>query len=306
MRPIKLALDWTPNTLHAGFLIALHKGYYKKAGFNVSLVSPEADNYKLTPARRVARQKADFGIAPSESVISYATAKSPVPLTAVATLLQKDMSAIATVAGKGIERPADLDGKTYASYNARFEDAIIKQLVINDGGEGTVIPKTFERLGIWDTLLEGKADSTWIFTAWEGVEAKLKGVELKLFNLVDHGIPYGYSPVVITHKTSLYRYRKYYKNFMAVSAEAYQEASAEPANTADFLCEVMDHENFKNPEMIHESLKVLSRPFLNEQQKWGRMEGKFWGFFLNWLVDNDILKIKKPLDWNTLYTNELF
>jgi len=36
-------------------------------------------------------------------------------------------------------------------------------------------------LGIWNTLLEGKADATWVFLQWEGVEAKLKGVELNTF-----------------------------------------------------------------------------------------------------------------------------
>lgn len=36
-------------------------------------------------------------------------------------------------------------------------------------------------LGIWETLLKGEADATWIFTAWEGVEARRKGVELNTF-----------------------------------------------------------------------------------------------------------------------------
>lgn len=36
-------------------------------------------------------------------------------------------------------------------------------------------------LGIWNTLLKGEADATWIFTAWEGIEARRKGVELNTF-----------------------------------------------------------------------------------------------------------------------------
>jgi hypothetical protein len=29
-----------------------------------------------------------------------------------------------------------------------------------------------KKLGIWNTLLSGKADATWIFDNWEGIEAK--------------------------------------------------------------------------------------------------------------------------------------
>ena len=46
-------------------------------------------------------------------------------------------------------------------------------------------------LGIWNTILSGAADATWVFTGWEGVEARRKGVELNTFLLQDYGIPYG-------------------------------------------------------------------------------------------------------------------
>ena len=38
-------------------------------------------------------------------------------------------------------------------------------------------------LQVWDLLQEGKADATWVFMGWEGVEARLKGVELNAFHL---------------------------------------------------------------------------------------------------------------------------
>ena len=41
-----------------------------------------------------------------------------------------------------------------------------------------------------NTLLEGKADATWVFMNWEGILAKMKGVELNAFYLQDFDIPY--------------------------------------------------------------------------------------------------------------------
>lgn len=40
-------------------------------------------------------------------------------------------------------------------------------------------------LGIWDTLLVGKADATWVFMGWEGIIAQQKGVPLNAFMLSD-------------------------------------------------------------------------------------------------------------------------
>jgi ABC-type nitrate/sulfonate/bicarbonate transport system substrate-binding protein len=40
-------------------------------------------------------------------------------IVAVAALLQSNQSAIVTLQSSGIDRPAKLDGKTYASYAAR-------------------------------------------------------------------------------------------------------------------------------------------------------------------------------------------
>jgi NitT/TauT family transport system substrate-binding protein len=34
---LRIALDWTPNTNHVGFYVALQKGWYEEAGISVSI-----------------------------------------------------------------------------------------------------------------------------------------------------------------------------------------------------------------------------------------------------------------------------
>ena len=74
-------------------------------------------------------------------------------------------------------RPAELvgSGKKYASYGARYEDAIVQAMIdIDAGGKGkagqleTVVPP---KLGIWETVVKGDCDSTWIFEPFEGGSA---------------------------------------------------------------------------------------------------------------------------------------
>jgi hypothetical protein len=92
-------------------------------------------------------------------------------------------------AESGISRPRELSGKRYASYGARYEGRIVQQLIKNDGGDGEYIEDTsIGMLGIWKTLLSGKADATWVFTAWEGVMAEQAGASLNVFHLDEYKV----------------------------------------------------------------------------------------------------------------------
>jgi hypothetical protein len=77
---VTVALDWTPNTNHAGFLVAKAKGMYSERGLNVSFLSPHKDNYSTTPASKLLAGVADLAICPSETVISHNTPPRTSPL----------------------------------------------------------------------------------------------------------------------------------------------------------------------------------------------------------------------------------
>jgi ABC-type nitrate/sulfonate/bicarbonate transport system substrate-binding protein len=114
-------------------------------------------------------------------VVNWNTSPGRPQLKAVAAILQKQTSAIVTTKASGIHRPRDLDGKVYASYAARFEGRIVQQMIMADGGKGDFKEETPPMLGIFDTILAGTSDATWVFMGWEGVDAEMKGVELNAF-----------------------------------------------------------------------------------------------------------------------------
>jgi ABC-type nitrate/sulfonate/bicarbonate transport system substrate-binding protein len=60
---IRIALDWTPNTLHAPLLLAKSLKYYEEAGLNVTfnIPSPEPPPDD-TPARRLQKGEADLAL----------------------------------------------------------------------------------------------------------------------------------------------------------------------------------------------------------------------------------------------------
>lgn len=115
---IRIALDWTPNTIHSGLYLAQAKGIYSKHNLNVELIPPDA-KYSKTPAKQLEAGVVDLAICPSESCIAY-NESGKMKLQAIYAILAKDASAIV-----GLEKLDSMrelgQGKRYGSYNARYE-----------------------------------------------------------------------------------------------------------------------------------------------------------------------------------------
>jgi len=311
MSHIDLALDWTPNTNHTGFYVAREKGYYAEEGVEVAIRSPADDAYETTPANRVATGEATLAIGPSESVISYHTHPEYPPLTAVAAVCQTDRSAIVTLADDSIDRPAQLDGRRYASYDARFEDDIVRQLIRNDGGDGDVEIVTPPKLGIWNTVLDGDADATWVFMPWEGLLAERDGVDLTPFYLDEYDVPYGYTPVLLARPDTIADDAERLEGFLTASARGYRFAAENPAEAATILREAATGMDADDPDFLERSQRELAEAYLTADGEWGRMTTERWDRFVTWLADRGILTgvdgapiPAEDLPAEELYTNE--
>ena len=98
-------------------------------------------------------------------------------------------------------------------------------------------------LGIWNTLLAGNADATWVFRQWEGCEAELRGVDLNVFPVCDYGMPYAYAPCLCAHPEWLEREPLTARKFLEATAAGYAAASADPSSAAEILVRLAKEEN---------------------------------------------------------------
>lgn len=304
---IRLALDRTPNTNHTGFYVALAKGSYERAGLDVVFISPEEDNYQKAPARRLSLGEAELAITPSESIISYQT--NGVPLLAIATVLARDISAIVTLKESGIDRPKQLDGKVYASYGARYEDDIIRQMIQNDDGRGQFIPHKSPWSGIWRALLTREVDAAWCWLTWEGVRADIEGVDLNQFLFDEYEIPYGYNPVLTTHRDWANKNADALRKFLEATALGFQFAVKNPDEAAKILIKTANHPTLSNRNFVEQSQQIVSGYYLDGEGHWGFMHRNIWASFVNWMIRNHMLtdlsgELIQRLDVDTLFTNE--
>ena len=304
---IRLALDWTPNTNHTGFYVAQANGYYAEANVTVEFILPDHDRYQLSPAKRLVQGDVELAITPTESIIGYQL--SGIPLIAIATILARDASAIVTLKQSGIDRPAKLDGKVYASYNTHFEDEIVRQLIRNDGGRGSLVIHNSPRLNIWNTLLTSESDATWIFLPWEGVDADLKEVHLHKFLLDEFEIPYGYSPLLVVHQDWMEANIDTLIRFMKATRKGFQYAIDQPEEAARLLTETANHPTLANHDLVESSQQLITDYYTNGSSPWGFMQPEVWRNFVNWLIRHRLLntidgEIVQQLDSKQLYTNQ--
>lgn len=289
----------TPNGNHSGIMVALAKGMYKESGLDVEIISPHQDNYAVTPASKVTSGVADVAIGPSETVISHACRAQEDPLKdsiiAVGALLQEDDSAIVTTKASGLDSMKKLQGKRYASYAARYEGRIVQYMIKYDGGNGDYIECTPEKLGIWETILseEGGMDATWIFMHWEGEQAKMKGVDLNIFRLKDHGVVYGYPLVLFARRDC--PNPEQLSAFLKCTAEGCQYAVAHKEEAADLVistCNNLFPDFVFDDNLMRRSVVAASETFLNEDGQALMMQEGKWAGFLDWLSENGMLTTK--------------
>ncbi|MEM1219224.1 MAG: ABC transporter substrate-binding protein [Bacteroidota bacterium] len=299
MDTIKLALDWTPNINHIGFFIAQDRGFYEQQGLRVEISDPSEDQYQVTPAKKVELGRADLALCPMESVISYRTKSQTFDMQAIAAILQEDLSAIAVLESSSVHSPADLDGKMYASYGARYEDAIVREMIKNAGGQGTLRLSYPAKLGIWNTLVEGISDATWIFLNWEGVEAKFLGVQLRYFRMHDFGIPYSYSPVLVGGASRLAKNADAIRRFLAATREGYLYCAKAPVVASAILRSVLPASDQK---MDIDATLVATLAAFGTEKKWGQMDPEKVGQFLVWLQEHNLEREK--LNVSDLITND--
>ncbi len=301
MTTFTLTLDWTPNINHIGFFVAQTLGFYSQENIKLEILNPLEDNYATTPGKKLELELADFAIAPFETVISLNNKQNRVDALAIYAILQEDLSSIAVLKSSQITSPKQLDGKSYASYKARYEDLIVKEMIKNDGGEATIKIAYPDKLGIWNTLLTGEFDATWIFDNWEGIEAASKQIELNLFKLSDYQIPYGYSPVIITKNSKLLQNQNAYKGFIKATKQGFLYAQQHQSASIEMLKLNLTPHDLEAID-LEKSLAYTS-PYFGDQKSCGSMQETRVTDFLEWLVQNN-LEDKKILS-QILFTNDL-
>jgi ABC-type nitrate/sulfonate/bicarbonate transport system substrate-binding protein len=296
---VTVVLDWAPNTNHTGIYVAQKLGYFKDAGLEVQVVQP-ADGSAET---LVASNKAQFGVSFQDSLAPAFAGASPLPVTAVAAVIQHNTSGIISRAGEGMNTPKGLEGKKYATWDMDVEKATIRDVMRADGGDFSKVQLIPSTVTDEVSALQSKSvDAIWIFYGWAGVACEVAGLETDYFEFADIDPVFDYyTPVLIGNNAWLEENPDTAKAFLTALGKGYTYATEHPAEAADILMEAAP-ELKANSALVYASQEYLAAEYIADAARWGEFDGARWAAFFNWLNENGLLD--GELDPNFGYTNE--
>lgn len=298
---VKLMLDYAPNTNHTGFYVAQNKGYFEEEGLKVEIIEP-GDNATTS---MVAAGKADFGVSYQEDVTYALTSEDPLPIKAIATIIQHNTSGFVSLKNAGINSVKDFEGKTYAGWGAPSEEAVINA-VMNQAGadfdsltivgaDGSGIP------GLSETVEANKVNLVWEFYGWAVIQAMQAGYEVNYMplNELDERLDY-YTPVIITNDDKIEKDPETVKKFMAATKKGYEFAIENPKEAAKILHD--DALPDTDLSFIEASQEYLSAQYAKDASSWGVMKDSVWNNYTQFMYEYGL--INQEIDAASQYTNE--
>lgn len=291
---IKVALDWTPNTNHTGLYVAKDLGYYEQEGLDVDIVQPGSAGADAM----VTSGEAAFGISAQES-LTLARLQG-VPLVSIAAIIQHNTSGFAAPKDKGIKSPKDFEGKTYGGWGSPAEEAAMKAIMDPEGGDVKKVKLVNIGEADYFTAVKRDIDFAWIFYAWTGIEAELRGEPLDMIYLKDYApqLDY-YTPVLVTSEKEIAGQPDVVKAFMKATSEGYEYAIAHPEESAGILSKAVPD---LDPKLVLASQKWLSPRYQDDAARWGEQKAEVWKNYADWMYGLKLLD--QPLDASKAFTND--
>ncbi|MBS4197208.1 ABC transporter substrate-binding protein [Lederbergia citri] len=293
-KKVTVVLDWTPNTNHTGLYVAKEKGYFKDEGLDVDIIMPGeagADNL-------VASGKSEFGISYQESITEARV--QDVPIVSIGAVIQHNTSGFASPVEKNIKSPKDFEGKTYGGWGAPLEQAVLASLMKVENAD--IDKLEIVNMGDTDffTAVKRDVDFAWIYYAWTGVEAELRGEKINMIYLTDYTdkLDY-YTPVISTNEKMIENDPDTVKAFMAAVSKGYEFAIDNPSEAADILIKAVPD---LDPELVKKSQEWLAAKYQDDAQRWGEQKQEVWKNYMDWMLEKGLLE--KEIDVEKAFTNE--
>ncbi len=288
-------LDYVANTNHTGMYVALDQGWYADEGLNVSIVEPTEG----ATATLIAVGKGQIGISYQEDVTVARTLDEPLPIRAIATILQHNTSGFATYAGKGITSPADFEGKTYAGWGGPGEEAVLRAIMEGAGADFSKLNMVISD-GSGFTALKDKVDIMWFYEAWDNIKCQMNDFPIDYMPLrdLDPRLDY-YTPVIITSEDMIANHPDELRAFLRATSKGYQYAVEHPDEAAQILSKYAPDTSI---EMLTLSQEYLADKYIADAPRFGEMKSSVWDGYTDFCVEYGVIGKSIPAD--QLYTNE--
>jgi ABC-type nitrate/sulfonate/bicarbonate transport system substrate-binding protein len=293
---LTVLLDWVPNTNHTGVYVAKDKGYYEDEGLSVEIIQPSEGG----SADLIAAGQGNFGFSYQEQVVYARTAQNPLPVVAIAAIIQHNTSGFASPADKGIKTARDFEGKKYGGWGSPAEEAAINALMNKEDADFGKVEMVNVGAADFFASVEENVDFSWIYYGWDGIAAEVKDYPINFIRLQDV-VPEldFYTPVIIASESYLNENPDIARHFLRATKKGYEYCIDNPEDAVQSL--LKDAPEI-DADIAAASQKYLAGQYIADAPKWGEMKMEMWKTYADWMYDNGLLENK--LDCEGAFTNE--
>jgi putative hydroxymethylpyrimidine transport system substrate-binding protein len=219
---VTLALDFTPNAVHAPIYAAVREGFDRAAGVRLRIRAPGASPDSL---KDVLSGAADMGILDIHD-LGLAAVKGK-DVVAVAALVERPLAAIVTSAD--VRRPRDLEGRRVGVSGLPSDPAVLDAVMRDDGGDYRKADLVTIGFTAVQSLISGRISGVPVFWNAEGVALRRRGVRIHEFRVDDYGAPRYPEVVLVTRRRTLERRGKDIRAVVAAVAKGVEDVRRHPA-----------------------------------------------------------------------------
>ena len=227
---LSLQLDWYPNPDHVGLYTAIDRGFFRRAGLDVT---PRQPTDVSDPIKLVAAGRTDLGIS-YEPELFFAQ-QQHAPVVAVAAIVPTALNSIITTE-QGITTPAELRGKTIGVDGSASTNAYVDTVLRTAGLAPGDVHRVTVGFNLLPALLAGRVDAiAGGFQNIEGAELAARGLHPVVFPVDRYGVPRYDELVVVANGERLQSddgYRHDVRAFVSALAAGTAYAKAHPAHGA--------------------------------------------------------------------------
>jgi len=264
---LTLAIDFTPNAVHAPIYAAVHEGFDRDHGVRIAIRGPgqSPDSLKLLLAGRAdvaTLDIQDLGLARERGA----------DVVGIGALVNRPLAAI--IAAPDIRRPRDLEGKRVGVSGLPSDPAVLRPVVEHDGGDFSKLRQITIGFSAVPNLIQHKVAAVPAFWSVEGVLLRKRGFHAREFRLDDYGAPRWPEVVLVTKRSTLEKRRATIEGLVASLQDGTRSVLDDPGPAIDEVAKAAETDK----ELIAAQLEAL-RPVLNPSLRFDRGELDAWAKF---------------------------
>ena len=276
---ISLALDWYPNSNHAGIYYGIDNGYFEENNINVDVYTPSDPASIL---QTVASGRDEFGISYQPDLL---LARSEgIPVVAVHSIVKTPLNSIMTLGDSGIDNPSKLKNKTIGYPGIPLNIGILSSILEEQDLTIDDVELVDVGFDLVPALLSERVDAIiGAFWSHESILIELEGREVNILKFEEWGIPKYHELVLVTSEEYLKNNEEIVEKFVDAFSRGYEKSIENNDESMEALIAAFPEVNV---ELETQGIKLLS-PLWQESFDSDGMDN--WNKFGDWMKDKGLI-----------------